>query len=62
LSGLHAAPVVIRSIAFGALSEQERLGQPGDFGQQDVSVPVFDSMAIHTEAAVNYVLGAPVAR
>jgi aspartate racemase len=31
-------------------------------GQQDVSVPVFDSMAIHTEAAVEYALGAPDAR
>jgi aspartate racemase len=31
-------------------------------GQQDVSVPVFDSMAIHTEAAVEYALGAPGSR
>lgn len=28
-------------------------------GQQDVSVHLFDSMAIHTEAAVEYALGAP---
>ena len=31
-------------------------------GQQDVSIPVFDSMAIHTEAAVEYALGPPRGR
>lgn len=70
LGGLHSALVLMLSIEFGEFSRQERLAKEGGargvilgcteipllVKQADVSIPVFDTTDIHSDAAVRRAL------